>query len=102
LTDPRVQTPSGNAARLRTAFLSVPTDPSAVKDAVCAYVDEMKRLGAAVERIIVDIKRMADLEGGPVHRAMSDKIRGDYAAARKLTEDAIKWCINHYYGTDAS
>jgi hypothetical protein len=64
---------------------------------VCAYVDEMKKIDASVSRIIVDIKRMAAVEGGPLHRADASRDANNQAAAKRLLDDAVTWCIERSY-----
>ena len=82
---------STSLARLGTAFKRAPVDEGALRDAVCAYVDEMKQLGAPVERVIIDIKRVMHVDEA---RGLRDPKRPD---ARRLAEDAVSWCIAHYY-----
>lgn len=88
-------------ARLRSAFLSERIDRSTIKDAVCAYVDEMKRLGASVERIIIDIKRIAEHEEGPIRRSLLDDPHAR-SEARQIVEAAVTWCVEYYYWTQTT
>jgi hypothetical protein len=82
-------------ARLRAAFTASSVDESALKVAVCAYVDETKTQGWPVERVIIEIKRIAEVEDGPVYRALRDPI--ERLKARDLIDRVVKWCIDHYF-----
>lgn len=82
------------AQRLRLAFAAKPVDPCLLREAVRAYVDEMKRMGAPVERTIIEIKRIADAALGPTI------FRGKSAAPRDegdIADQAVTWCIDHYF-----
>jgi hypothetical protein len=89
--------PLASAAMLiRAAFSASPVDESQLRNAICGYVDEAKRQGWAVERVIVDIKRMAEIEEGPVMRAREATTRLD---AQALVSRAVTWAVDHYYWT---
>ena len=82
------------ATRLRLAFAAKPVEICVLKEAVRAYVDEMKRVSAPVERTIIEIKRIADAALGPT------TFRGKRAAPRDegdIVDQAVTWCIDHYY-----
>ena len=64
-------------ARLRAPFLSVPIDESELKNAVCAYVDDAKRVEWPVERVIIFIKRLAELEQEAAVQAVRDLAKRD-------------------------
>jgi hypothetical protein len=82
-----------NAARLRAAFGSRPINDETLKAAVCAYADEAKRLGWPVERVIIDIKRISEVEEGPIYRPEPfDRIEG-----QRIVERVVTWCVEHYY-----
>ena len=85
------------ADRLTTAFSSEPIEDSAVRDAVCAYVDEAKRRGWTIERVIIAVKTMAERDAGPLRRALKDP--GRRTQAEQQINRAITWCINHYFGS---
>ena len=88
---------SSAALRVREAFSASPMDESFLKNVVCAYVDEAKRMGWPVERVIVDIKRIAEVEDGPLFQS-----RGDAAKrldAHALISRAVTWAVDHYYWT---
>ena len=85
-------------ARLRAAFASKPLDNDAIRGAVCGYVDEMKKGGAPVERVIVDIKQIAGLELGPeqmIGRPTAPEPSGESLALSR----AVTWCIERYFWT---
>ena len=73
-----------------------PVDESQLKNAICGYVDEAKRQGWAVERVIVDIKRMAEIEEGPLVQARDATTRLN---AQALISRAVTWAVDHYYWT---
>ena len=100
--DPTLTTAEKSLSRLRDLFLGDFLEPSAVRNAVCAYVDHMKSQGAPVERIIIDIKRVAEVENGALSRALAAKDSDGQRRARQVTDDAVKWCIQHYYSTERS
>lgn len=82
------------ATRLRSAFAAQPVDPCAVKEAVRAYVTEMRKVGATVERAIIEIRRIAEAALGPA------EFRGKGIRAGKdanLTDQAVTWGIDEYY-----
>ena len=80
-------------ARLRAAFTARPLDDEALKIAVCAFADEGKRLGWPVERVIIEIKRISEVEDGPLYRPEPlDRIAG-----HRIVERVVTWCVEHYY-----
>ena len=84
------------AISLRAALTVSPIDESQLRNAICGYVDEAKRMGWAVERVIVDIKRMSEIEDGPVMQARDATTRLD---AQALVSRAVTWAVDHYYWT---
>lgn len=82
-----------NAARLRAAFAVRPIDDEALKAAVSAYADEAKRLGWPVERVIISIKRISEVEDGLLYRP--DPF--DRAEGQRIVERVVTWCVEHYY-----
>lgn len=86
-------------AQLRSAFVMRPMDEPALRVAVCGYVDAAKVLGWPVERVIVEIKRVAEVENGPVHRSNdpADRLDGQRVVAR-----AVSWSVEHYFWTFGS
>lgn len=87
---------STTALRVRESFTTAPVDESRLKGAICAYVDEAKRQGWPVERVIVDIKRLAEIEDGPLMQARDATKRLDVQA---LVSRAVTWAVDHYYWT---
>ena len=86
--------------RLREAFAAKPVDGDALKSAVCVYVDEMKKIGAPVERVIVDIKRIAEAELGPARSVGRGSPQLPSEESVAALSRAVTWCIEHYYWTD--
>jgi hypothetical protein len=85
--------------RLRLAFAATPADPHSLREAVEAFVDEMKRVGAPVERTIIEVKRIADAAlGTPTFRGKRP-IRRDEV---DIEEQAVTWCIEHYFQANDS
>jgi hypothetical protein len=84
-------------ACVRAAFTAIPLDESALKDAICAYVDEAKNHGWHIERVIIEIKRISEVEDGPVYRARADPIQRH--RARELVHRVVTWCIDRYFST---
>ena len=82
-----------NAARLRAAFSVRPIDDDVLKAAVFGYADEAKRLGWPVERVIIDIKRISEVEEGPIRRPHPF----DRAEGQRIVERVVTWCVEHYY-----
>lgn len=82
-----------SATRLRAAFVARPIDDDVLKSAVCAYADEAKRLGWPVERVIIEIKRMSEIESGPIYR----QERSDRTQGQRIVERVVTWCVEHYY-----
>jgi hypothetical protein len=70
-------------------------DESELNGAICAYVDEAKRIGWEVERVIVQIKRFAQVEDGTLARMSLDAITR--ADAQRILSRAITRCVEHYY-----
>jgi hypothetical protein len=87
---------SSAAISVRAAFSVAPVDESMLKNAICGYVDEAKRMGWPVERVIVDIKRMAEAGDGPLMQARDATTRLD---AQALISRAVTWAVDHYYWT---
>lgn len=82
------------ATRLRGAFAAQPVDPTSVKDGVRAYVAEMKKVGATVERTIVEIRRIAEAAMGPAEfRGKGIRVGKD----ADITDQAVTWGIDEYY-----
>jgi len=63
---------------------------AALEEAVCRNVDESRRRGAPVERVVVDLKRQMRLAGAIDRYAKPEE--------RLLAESVIRWCIQRYFG----
>lgn len=85
------------ASHLRAAFSATPIDESLIRDAVCSFVDAARLQGWVVERVLVEVKRMAEIETGSLHDALRDPARR--ASAQSIVNRAISVCIQHYYAT---
>ncbi|HET9727998.1 MAG TPA: hypothetical protein VF785_02625 [Gemmatimonadaceae bacterium] len=57
-----------------------------LRETVCAFVDQLKREGLPPERVIVELRSIAD-------QARSGVL------TESLIADAVRWCIERYYGT---
>jgi hypothetical protein len=99
MSERSIDAPAGSTAQLRAALTSTPIDEAAVKDAVFALVDDMKKLGAPPERVIIEIKRISEIENTPLYRAFMRKESEEARAGRALVDDAVRWCIGRYYGS---
>lgn len=82
------------SSQLRVALSTHPVDDGALRAAVCAYVDAARAQGWPVERVIIELKRIAESEDGPVNRwsHATDRIDGQRVVAR-----AVSWCVEHYF-----
>jgi hypothetical protein len=70
-----------------------PIDDNVLRTAVCDYADEAKNLGWPVERVIIEIKRIAEIEEGPLYRPEPfDRLQG-----QRIVERVVTWCVEHYY-----
>jgi hypothetical protein len=87
--------PDGSAAEaLRHAFadafpiarLLTAAERDRLRETVCAFVDELKRQGLPPERVIVELRSIADQARTGV-------------LTESLIADAVRWCIERYYGT---
>lgn len=90
--------PDDSSARVRNAFAGRPVNERELNDAVCALVDELKRQGAQVERIIVHIKRLAEAANEGTASAMPS-LGSSPDARRRVVDGAVKCCIERYYQT---
>lgn len=77
--------------------MASPMDENALREATYAYVDETKRHGWPVERVIIEIKRLSEVEDAPLSRALRDPMQRDKAHA--LIDSVIGWCIARYFST---
>lgn len=66
-----------------------------LREAICVYVDAMRAEGQAVERVIIDVKRIARqafIE--PSYSYWNSPLLGREDV---IIERAVTWCIRHYY-----
>lgn len=84
---------------LRTAFRSTPIDEATLKDAISAFVDERRGQNIHVERVIMEIRRLAEVEDGPIYRALYEPDLRDHA--RQLINRAIMWTFERYFWSEA-
>lgn len=102
---PPISVSSSSAHDLKSALASLPvamddTSAAELRERVCSFVDEMKRLDLPPERILVALKKIAHdagLRGERITSAGVDMTPGD-AVLRQL----VRWCIEHYYGPGRS
>jgi hypothetical protein len=86
------------ARRLRAAFVTKHPDESEIRNAVCAFVDAVKPLGWSIERVVVEVKRVAEVEDGFLFQAR--RARGtEMLGAERMLERTVTWCIEHYFWT---
>jgi hypothetical protein len=85
------------SSRLRAAFLARPIDEAELKSAVAAYVDDAKAAGWPVERVIIFVKRIAEIEQG-VAKWSADPLKR--SIEQQLVARAVTWCVQHYYWSD--
>jgi len=81
--------------KLRAAFRSVPIDEASLKSAVDAYVDDRRKHNVHVEQVIQEIRRVAEIEDGPIYRALYEPDLRDHA--RQLINRAIIWSFERYF-----
>jgi hypothetical protein len=88
-------TPTGHAVRASLqAIAADKAAPSAfvrdaLKERICAAVDELKAKGWPVERIIVRINEVAAEVGMPKDLGAGGR--------ETVVSEVIRWCIHHYF-----
>jgi hypothetical protein len=82
------------ATRLRSAFAAQPLDTCVVKEAVRVYVAELRKMGATVERAIIEIRRIAEAALGPAEFRGKGIRTGRDA---NITDQAVTWGIDEYF-----
>jgi hypothetical protein len=82
-------------ARVRAAFIATPLDETVLEEAVCGYVAAAKTLDWPVERVIVELKRIGDVEGSPVYQRLRDPMQR--TEARELMQRVVAWSIDQYF-----
>jgi hypothetical protein len=87
--------------RLRAGFVATYPDESELRNAICAFVDVVKPLGWSIERVLLEVKRVAEVEDGFLYRARRSGSQ-ERRAAEGVLERAVRWCIEHYFWTPPS
>ena len=59
-----------------------------LRDTVCAFAEELKSEGMSAERVVIEIRVIAN----DVRFSVLDD---------HIVEEAVRWCITQYYGTQA-
>ena len=90
--------------RLRGLFERTLRDPrreeanlAAFRDAVCTLVRLAKADGHQVETVIIALKEILGVSARPLRTLGGDE---DLPPSVLLTQRAVRWCIEEYYGRD--
>ena len=84
------------AVRLGAAFCATPLDENMLKMAVCAFVEEARLAGWSAERVLAEVKRIATIDGSPLHPSRAHgAARG--GEAQRVANRAVRWCVEYYY-----
>ena len=91
------------AQRLRQELTALahnePAATEKLREAVCAFVDEMKSKGKPAEAVIVAAKQVAATTG-LLPMPEQDVLQRSPHADRVIT-DVVRWCIERYYDAPA-
>jgi hypothetical protein len=108
LDTPEYQFALRDEARLRSLFERVLREPrdamqepnalTALRDAVCDFVQRAKAEGRQVETVIVAVKAIFGVPDRP-NRAFSED--EDTPPNVLLARRVVRWCIREYYGPPA-
>lgn len=79
----------------------IPLEENALMNAVCAFVDEMRRFNWPIERMIIEVKRVAEVEDGQLFRALIGEHQSRVEAQRLISR-LVSQCITHYYATSST
>ena len=90
------QEPQAIDAQLRRALKRGSLQLDEIRDLVCALVDAMKRQGATPEKVLIAVKT-AVFESMPQRWTL--KTRND---VEEIAQQAVVWCIEHYYTSGES
>ena len=95
----------GLVALLRPSFAALPStiksiDWAQLKDLVCTYVDDAKRLGWSPERVVFVLKTAACEAGLPVALPMPFHPRFVTSDPRVIV--MVRWCVKRYFERDES
>ena len=92
------------AQRLREALAAMahnePANTVKLRDAVCAFVDEMKTKGEPPESVIIAAKQVAAATGLLPMPEQDVLLRS--AHADRVVTDVVRWCIEQYYEMPAA
>jgi hypothetical protein len=92
------------ALRLRQELAAIvhdgPANTDRLREAVCAFVDEMKSKGTRPEAVIVAAKKVAAATGLLPMPEQDLLLRS--AHADRVITDVVRWCIERYYEAPAS
>jgi hypothetical protein len=87
------------AQRLRIELAAMarnePATTEKLREAVCAFVDEMKSEGKPAEAVIIAAKQVAAMTG-LLAMPEQDVLQRSPQADRVIT-DVVRWCIERYY-----
>src|SRR6185503_16673078 len=81
--------------KLRAAFRSDPIDEAALKSVIDAYVDDRRKHNVHVEQVIREIRRVAEIEEGPIYRALYEPDLRNHA--HQLINRTIIWAFERYF-----
>jgi len=89
--------------RLRPSLAALPPtiksiDWAQLKDVVCDFVDDAKRLGWSPERVVFVLKTAAYSAGLPVALAMPFHPRFVTSDPRVII--MVRWCVKHYFARE--
>lgn len=98
------QDPSADA--LRNAFRDakqrdIQKSRDALKESVCAFADDKRRLGWPPERVLVALKEHARAAGFRI-TPPSVPLIGQRTDMDMLLKDVVRWCIERYYSQSKS
>src|SRR5262249_16917372 len=86
--------------RLRPSFAALPStiksiDRALLKDVVCTYVDDAKRLGWSPERVVFVLKTAAYSAGLPWRARWRFPRALSHRDPRVII--MVRWCVKHYF-----
>jgi len=76
----------------------IPLDENGLRNVVCAFVDETRTLGWPIERIITEVKRVAEIEDGQIYSALFSDA-DSRSEAKRLISRLVTYCVKHFYET---
>jgi hypothetical protein len=91
------------AQRLRLELTAMargePEAGDKLREAVCAFVDEMKSEGKPAEAVIIAAKQVAAMTGLLPMPEQDVLLRSPYAD--RVITDVVRWCIERFYDAPA-